>query len=314
MFFIINIIIAVILLIVLIYAFYLIKNQKRIDKETEEINQKIRSNMHELQINESNLIRSIKLLEEQEKTHNERVKELNQLTEEMNKSAASAFEQYVEALESSYSQIEQEFENSVETLDISYASLQDTYLSKIDAVKQDLDKITKTRAAAIEAQLNEERIKKEKEFYSIKLSTLELKDVKVLRSIEPQLNNPRVLAMLIWQTFYRDKMTEMCNNVLGLPIVTGIYKITNQLNGLYYIGQAVDVAKRWKDHAKCGLGIDAPASNKMYADMQQDGLENFTWELIEKCSSAELNEKEKFYIELYQAKEYGYNSTKGNKN
>ena len=297
-----------------IYAYYKIKHQKKIDSETEKTNLEIKKDMHRLEINRSNIIRSLKLLEEQEKTQQDRIKELSQMVEDMNKNANSAFEQYVETLEHSYNQIEREFENSIETLDISYASVQDQYLSKIDSVKADLDKITRTRAAAIEAQLNEERIKKEKEFYSIKLSALELKDVKVLRSIEPQLNNPRVLAMLIWQTFYRDKMTEVCNNVLGLPIVSGIYKITNQLNGICYIGQAVDVAKRWKDHAKCGLGIDAPASNKMYAAMQQDGLENFTWELLEKCSSAELNEKEKFYIELYQAKEYGYNSTKGNKN
>lgn len=313
MYFILNLIIAIILIVALVYAYHLIKNQKQVDKQTEEINKKLLENYNELIAKENNLIDKLKLLEQQEQSRTERLKELNQLTEDMNKSAASAFAQYVEALESSYDQIEREFENSIETLDISYASLQDTYLSKIDNVKADLDKITKTRAAAIEAQLNEERIKKEKEFYSIKLSTLELKDVKILRSIEPQLNNPRVLAMLIWQTFYRDKMTEVCNNVLGATTITGIYKITNQLNGIYYIGQAVDVAKRWKDHAKCGLGIDAPASNKMYAAMQQDGLENFTWELLEKCSSAELNEKEKFYIELYQAKEYGYNSTKGNR-
>lgn len=297
-----------------IYAYYKIKHQKKIDSETEKTNLEIKKDMHRLEINRSNIIRSLKLLEEQEKTQQDRIKELSQMVEDMNKNANSAFEQYIETLEHSYNQIEREFENSIETLDISYASVQDQYLSKIDSVKADLDKITRTRAAAIEAQLNEERIKKEKEFYSIKLSALELKDVKVLRSIEPQLNNPRVLAMLIWQTFYRDKMTEVCNNVLGLPIVSGIYKITNQLNGICYIGQAVDVAKRWKDHAKCGLGIDAPASNKMYAAMQQDGLENFTWELLEKCTTNELNEKEKFYIELYQAKEYGYNSTKGNKN
>lgn len=297
-----------------IYAYYKIKHQKKIDSETEKTNLEIKKDMHRLEINRSNIIRSLKLLEEQEKTQQDRIKELSQMVEDMNKNANSAFEQYIETLEHSYNQIEREFENSIETLDISYASVQDQYLSKIDSVKADLDKITRTRAAAIEAQLNEERIKKEKEFYSIKLSALELKDVKVLRSIEPQLNNPRVLAMLIWQTFYRDKMTEVCNNVLGLPIVSGIYKITNQLNGICYIGQAVDVAKRWKDHAKCGLGIDAPASNKLYAAMQQDGLENFTWELLEKCTTNELNEKEKFYIELYQAKDYGYNSTKGNKN
>ena len=296
-----------------IIAYRKIKSQKQIDKQIEETNKKLLENYNELTIKQNNLIDKINLLEQQEQNKTERLKELNQLTENMNKSAATAFSQYVEALESSYKQIEEEFENNIETLDNSYANLQDTYILKLDNVKQDLDKITKTRAAAMEAQLNEERIKKEKEFYSINLSALELKDVKILRSIEPQLNNPRVLSMLIWQTFYRDKMTEVCNNILGPAIITGIYKITNQLNGIYYIGQAVDVAKRWKDHAKCGLGIDAPASNKLYAAMQQDGLENFTWELLEKCSSAELNEKEKFYIELYQAKEYGYNSTKGNK-
>lgn len=300
-------------IIACIYAYQKVKNQKQIDKEVEEANKKLLQNFNNLSMRENNLKYEIDILEQQHKDKTDKIKELNQLTEDMNKSAAAAFAQYVEALESSYDQIEKEFENSIETLDISYATVQDQYLSKIDGVKADLEKITKTRAAAMEAQLNEERIKKEKEFYSIKLSALELKDVKVLRSIEPQLNNPRVLAMLIWQTFYRDKMTEVCNNILGPALVTGIYKITNQLNGICYIGQAVDVAKRWKDHAKCGLGIDAPASNKLYAAMQQDGLENFTWELLEKCSSAELNEKEKFYIELYQAKEYGYNSTKGNK-
>lgn len=297
-----------------IYAYYKIKHQKKIDSETEEINRKLETTTTYLKNKKEKLIETLHYLEEQELKQNNKIKELTEMIENMNKNANSAFEQYVETLENSYNQIEREFENSIETLDISYATVQDQYLSKINSVKADLDKITKTRAAAIEAQLNEERIKKEKEFYSIKLSTLELKDVKILRSIEPQLNNPRVLAMLIWQTFYRDKMTEVCNNVLGLPIVSGIYKITNQLNGICYIGQAVDVAKRWKDHAKCGLGIDAPASNKLYAAMQQDGLENFTWELLEKCTINELNEKEKFYIELYQAKEYGYNATKGNKN
>ena len=300
-------------IIACIYAYQKVKNQKQIDKEVEEANKKLLQNFNNLSMRENNLKYEIDILEQQHRDKTNKIKELNQLTEDMNKSAAAAFAQYVEALESSYNQIEREFENSIETLDISYATVQNQYLSKIDGIKADLEKITKTRAAAIEAQLNEERIKKEKEFYSLQLSALELTDVKILNKIKSQLNNPRVLSMLIWQTFYRDRMTTLCNNILGSTTVTGIYKITNQLNGIYYIGQAIDIAKRWKDHAKCGLGIDAPASNKMYSAMQQDGLENFTWELLEKCSSTELNEKEKFYIELYQAKEYGYNSTKGNK-
>ena len=40
--------------------------------------------------------------------------------------------------------------------------------------------------------------------------------------------------------------------------------------------------------------------------MQKYGLENFTFEVLEKCPASELNEKEKFYIELYQADKYRF--------
>ena len=80
-----------------------------------------------------------------------------------------------------------------------------------------------------------------------------------------------------------------------------------------YIGQSVDIATRWKDHAKCGLGIDTPQGNKLYAAMIEEGLWNFTFELLEKCTRAELDEKERKYIEIYDAATYGYNILKGNK-
>ena len=107
-------------------------------------------------------------------------------------------------------------------------------------------------------------------------------------------------------------MTLLCNNVLGVNEVSGIYKITNQKTQQCYIGQAVDVAKRFKDHAKSGLGIDTPANNKLYKSMQEYGLINFSFELLEKCTKDKLNEKEKYYINLYQNYEYGFNSNKGN--
>ena len=106
-------------------------------------------------------------------------------------------------------------------------------------------------------------------------------------------------------------MTALCNNVLGTTTVTGIYKITNQKDNMCYVGQAVDVATRWKQHAKCGLGIDTPAGNKLYKAMIQDGIWNFSWELLEQCPRPDLDEKEKFYINLYQSYEYGYNSNTG---
>ena len=45
--------------------------------------------------------------------------------------------------------------------------------------------------------------------------------------------------------------------------------------------------------------------------MQDEGVWNFSWELLEKCSREELNAKEKYYIELYKTYEYGYNSNVG---
>ena len=78
-----------------------------------------------------------------------------------------------------------------------------------------------------------------------------------------------------------------------------------------YIGQSVDLARRWKDHAKCGLGIDTPQNNKLYQAMIQDGLWNFSFEILEECPTNELNQKERYYIQLYKSYEFGYNSNKG---
>jgi hypothetical protein len=45
--------------------------------------------------------------------------------------------------------------------------------------------------------------------------------------------------------------------------------------------------------------------------MQEYGLWSFSWELLEECPRGQLNEKEKYYIELYDSYNFGYNSNKG---
>ena len=45
--------------------------------------------------------------------------------------------------------------------------------------------------------------------------------------------------------------------------------------------------------------------------MQEYGMWNFSWELIEQCPREQLNEKEKYYIDLYMTNDFGYNSNKG---
>ena len=62
-----------------------------------------------------------------------------------------------------------------------------------------------------------------------------------------------------------------------------------------------------------GIGIDTPQGNKLYKAMQEYGIECFSFELLEQCELEKLNEKERYFIDLYSASTLGYNSNKGNK-
>jgi len=45
--------------------------------------------------------------------------------------------------------------------------------------------------------------------------------------------------------------------------------------------------------------------------MQADGVENFSFEVLEECERSKLNEEEIYWINYYKSQEYGYNMTKG---
>ena len=226
--------------------------------------------------------------------------------------AEKAYNDYCNSLNIQQKEKEKQYNDEFQNFVLEYTAEKNVLSSELKILQKELDNLKATKAAAIEAQNKEQAIKENKEFYMLCPKTADLDDIKRLERIKPDLHNPRILSMLIWSTFFQKPMTALCNKILGINQVTGIYKITNQLNDMCYIGQAVDVATRWKAHAKCGLDIDTPAGNKLYKAMKEDGIWNFSWELIEKCPKDQLDEKEKFYIELYQSKNFGYNTTKGN--
>jgi hypothetical protein len=68
----------------------------------------------------------------------------------------------------------------------------------------------------------------------------------------------------------------------------------------------VDIAERWKQHIKRGIGAEAPTRNKLYPAMLAIGVENFTFEIIEECDRSLLNEREQYWQNCLKAKEYGY--------
>lgn len=277
----------------------------------------IHSNNEELQ----RIKKEVANLEEEKKKQEQELvdhctklaKSRDEILEQNKKHSEEAFQTYFEVLEHQYDQIEQDFDDKYD-----YLIEQNNKRIKILQEKEEqeqaiLDEISATRAAAQQAILREKEIKEQQSFYCLSVSDTDLSDIRVLERIKPQLNKPRILSMLIWSTYWQKPMTALCNNIIGTGVHTGIYKITNQNNDMCYIGQAVDLSKRWKDHAKCGLGIDTPAGNKLYKAMIEDGIWNFSWEVLEECEREKLNEKERYYIKLYQSNEFGYNITAGNK-
>lgn len=196
-------------------------------------------------------------------------------------------------------------------LDEKYTQDSQEYIIKIDELKQSLESLKKQKAASIEALQREQAIQEQKDLYRLVLSNQDKQDIEFLRSIQFRISKPRLVSMLIWQNYVQPIAKKKLPLILGSENVCGIYKITNIKNQMCYIGQAKDMWKRLNEHLKKGLGIDTPQGNKLYQAMLEDGIDSFTFELLEECSEEELNSKERYYIELYNSIDYGYNSQSG---
>lgn len=180
-----------------------------------------------------------------------------------------------------------------------------------EQLQTELNKLKSSLSAGVEARLREQEKKEQINFYKLSINDADLSDVKMLENLKSSLHTPVVLSKLIWTQYFQKQMTELCDRVLGKKTICGIYKITNILTQQCYIGQSVNISDRWKQHCKCGLGIEASATNALYNAMQRDGVWNYTFELLEECSRGLLNEKEAFWIDMYSSNIYGLNTMKG---
>lgn len=161
-------------------------------------------------------------------------------------------------------------------------------------------------SAAVEANKRAFEMEEKENFYRLNLSENDITEIKELRECLKHLRNPEPLNKVIWKTYYEKPYSDLVGRVIGSGVHCGIYKITNLNNKMCYVGQAVDIASRWRQHIKRGLGAEAPTRNKLYPIMLSIGVENFSFEIIEECSREQLNEKENYWQEYFKAKEFGY--------
>lgn len=91
-----------------------------------------------------------------------------------------------------------------------------------------------------------------------------------------------------------------------------VYKHTNKINGKCYIGITYYKNPRYR-WGKDGKGYNQKGQHKFWSAICKYGWDNFTHEIIEDgITTPELaNEREIYYIDLYDSFYHGYNATKG---
>lgn len=89
---------------------------------------------------------------------------------------------------------------------------------------------------------------------------------------------------------------------------SGIYCLKNLISGKMYIGQSVDIYGRWKEHMST-LRAGRHASHYLQNSFNKHGEKVFLHGVIEHCTKEELNEREYYWINFYDAYNKGYNQT-----
>ena len=306
--------------IVLIFAYYLFNKVRQLkqqeitlEKEKQNIKIQIRSkqikisNLNQQIINKQNKLLQLKQLQQQEQT----------ILDTRKKTRQDELQQIERNYEEQRIKHHQDFHQSIRQQQIEMKSQLYQQIGKIqrqrNQIQSSLVQLKSVYQAVTAARLRQQEEQDKISFYRIKISEKQINDITHLQEWKKELNDPSIVSKVIWSTFIMKPTTDLCNRVLGSGSVCGIYKITNKQTGDIYIGQSVNIADRWKQHIKCGLGIDASATNKLYNNMQKYGVWNFTFEILQKCTRDKLNEKERFWIQMYQSNKVGLNVTKGNK-
>lgn len=290
-------------------------------RQTVQINSSIIEQNRKLELENKQLIESNSILgQEHTKLVLERGRENDRL-ENLRSTIKVAEEQATEAANALYKskmdamkdcfakdavRVAQEHQENVEAFQRQY---DETVAHFMEQYRQMADNVSAMRAindAAVLAAKRAEEMKTAKDFYRIQLNDIDVEEIKALRSIEHLLRDKEPLNKVIWKCYYEKPTTDLIGRVIGGGIHTGIYKITEIETGKCYVGQATNLADRWKQHIKRGVGADAPTRNKLYPAMIAAGPENFTFEVIEECTRALLDEREDYWQDYFKAKEFGY--------
>ena len=82
--------------------------------------------------------------------------------------------------------------------------------------------------------------------------------------------------------------------------ITGIYQLKNKINGHSYVGQSINIYKRWREHRSAAFNQNSSDYNMIiYQAIRKHGLENFDFIILEECLTEQLNEREVYWIAYF---------------
>ena len=304
------------IIILLIVLFFIVKKSKEIKKEqkltADEIWEKKRkeyeSEINEIAITKAELLENYnKLLEQQKNLLKEketfnnsllklREEELDRLIEEKRKEKEKALNleldmaqsQKIMALNAEFSEYSSQQQKII-----------DSMLEETKKIQNELEDFRTQREAANLAILREKELKEKENFYKIVIPENDQEDIEVLKTIGPRLRNREALNKLIYDVFVKRPLNELIKRVTNGKEISGIYKITYIKTGEAYIGKTTNISTRWQNHIKTACGLEGAARTTFHNRLEQDGIWNYTFEILEEVPKDKLNEREKFYIELY---------------
>ena len=90
-------------------------------------------------------------------------------------------------------------------------------------------------------------------------------------------------------------------------VCCGIYGLRNKLNNKWYVGQSIDIIKRWEGYDT----MHCKSQRKLYNALVKYGVGAFDKIILEQCPSDQLNDREDYWVVEKDSIENGYNIRSG---
>ena len=297
------------------YAF----NFQKARQETEKILEESQNALEEILKRHTDLVLKMHDLSFQLETKNAEIKAADDLLREKKNSLDREETLYREIIQRErdcwYAEYEKKQEEQLQLAAKEFAtSFMEDNQKKVKAAQELTKQLSTLRSSVASAtEMAKHNLEDEmaQAFYCLDIPEDAIRDIERIQEIGKDIHSSvaqEAINKVIWKVYFEKPYTDLIGRVCSNKPIMGIYKITNLKNNmLCYVGQAVNISERWKQHIKRGLGAETRTQNKLYPAMEKYGLQNFSFEVIEILQDrTQLDEREDYWQDFYKAKEFGY--------